>query len=361
MSSHIGTKLHMSVFGESHGEGVGVILDGFPAGFAVDWDKLLAFQDRRRPGKNLTSTQRQEPDQPVILGGITDGVTNGAPIAMRIKNQDTRSKDYAEMLTAARPGHADYTGHIRYEGANDPRGGGHFSGRLTAPLVFAGGLCKQFLEARDIYVGAHLASVKDIWDQPYDPVDLTQEQLLLPGTREFPVLDQEKGKLMWDAIDHARLYQDSVGGVVEAAAIGLPAGIGNPMFDGIENRMAAVLFGIPGVKGLEFGAGFAASAMLGSNNNDEFYMKDGQVKTRTNHHGGILGGITSSMPLVLRAALKPTSSIAMEQNTVDYKNLVDTKLSVRGRHDPCIAVRAVPVVEAMVAFVLTDFLLDGKR
>ncbi len=361
MSSHIGTKLHMSVFGESHGEGVGVILDGFPAGFTVDQEKLLAFQDRRRPGKNLTSTQRQEPDLPVILGGITNGVTNGAPIAMMIKNQDTRSKDYAEMLTAARPGHADYTGFVRYQGANDPRGGGHFSGRLTATLVFAGGLCKQYLESRGIFVGAHLASVKDIWDQPFDPVDLTQEQLLLPGTREFPVLDEEKGKLMWDAIDHARLYQNSVGGVVEAAAIGLPAGIGNPMFDGIENRLAAAIFGIPGVKGLEFGAGFAASAMLGSENNDAFYMKDGEVKTRTNHHGGILGGITSSMPLVLRAALKPTSSIAMEQNTIDYRNLTDTKLSVRGRHDPCIAVRAVPVVEAMVAFVLADFLLDGQR
>ncbi|MDD6254630.1 MAG: chorismate synthase [Eubacteriales bacterium] len=358
MSSEIGNKLKVSLFGESHGRGTGVVIDGFPSGIRIDDEKLLSFTARRRPGRDKTSTARREDDIPEVLSGILAGVTCGTPIAAVIKNTDQHSGDYKNISHEARPGHADYTGFVKYRGYNDVRGGGHFSARITAPLVFAGGLCLQYLEQRGIYIGAHLASVAGIKDEKFDPCRVTKEELLSPGHKKFPVIDDEAGEMMREEIEKARLDGDSVGGIVEVAATGLPAGLGSPIFDTVEGRLSYGYYGIPAVKGVSFGAGFGASAMRGSENNDEFYMEDEVVRTRTNNHGGILGGITSGMPVTAMIAFKPTPSISKPQNTVDYVENKDTVISIKGRHDPCVAVRAVPVVEAVTAVVLMDMLLE---
>ena len=361
MSSQIGNIMKVSVFGESHGEGIGAVIDGFPAGVKIDMQQLLAFMKRRAPGRDKTSTQRKESDLPQILSGVLDDVTCGTPIAAVIRNTNQRSKDYKNVTTAARPGHADYTGYLRYGGHNDIRGGGHFSARLTAPLVFAGGLCIQYLQQRGIYVGAHLKSVKDEDDISFDAAALTPEQILAPGKKNFPVIDDAAEERMRAVIEAARLDLDSVGGVVEAAVYGMPAGIGSPMFDSIEGRLSYGYFGIPAVKGVEFGAGFGVSKLFGSENNDEFYIdKNGEVKTVENNHGGILGGISSGMPIIVRLAFKPTPSIGKPQHTIDFVKREETELNVVGRHDPCVAVRAVPVVEAVTAVVITDMLLEQE-
>ncbi|MBR5228902.1 MAG: chorismate synthase [Firmicutes bacterium] len=361
MSSQIGNKLKVSVFGESHGTAIGAVIDGFPAGVKIDTDQLLAFMKRRTPGRDKTATPRKEDDLPTILSGVLDDVTCGTPIAAQIANKDQHSKDYKNVAAVARPGHADYTGFVRYGGHNDVRGGGHFSARLTAPLVFAGGLCLQYLAQRGIYIGAHLASVADQKDASYDSVDLTAEALLAPGKKNFPVIDDESESRMRDVIEAARLDADSVGGVVEVGVIGLPAGIGSPIFDTIEGRLAYGYYGIPAVKGVEFGAGFDVSLMRGSENNDEFYMaEDGSVKTRTNNHGGVLGGISSGMPVTARLAFKPTPSIGKPQKSIDYRKNEDANMGVKGRHDPCVAVRAVPVVEAVTAIIIMDMLLEQE-
>lgn len=357
MSSEWGKKLHISIFGESHGEAIGMVLDGLPPGETIDFDELRRFTARRAPGKDKASTPRKESDAPQFLSGLLDDTTTGAPLAAVIQNENTRSADYRQMQSLARPGHADYTGYLRYRGYNDIRGGGHFSGRLTAPLVLAGGIAKQILARRGVTVGAHLLACGNERDRPFDPVAVTPEELLLPGERPFPVLCEESGERMRETIERARLSLDSVGGIVECGALGLPAGVGDPMFGGVENLLSSLLFGIPAMKGLEFGEGFGAAQLTGSQNNDPFYMDGEAVRTRTNHHGGILGGITSGMPLILRAAFKPTPSIAREQQTVDYREKKDALLSVHGRHDPCLAVRAVPCVEAAVALGLLELLL----
>lgn len=361
MSSSWGNHIKLSIFGESHGGGIGAVLDGLPAGESIDMQALLAFMQRRAPGNSRTSTQRKETDLPELLSGIVDGVTCGTPLAALIRNMDTRSADYQRTKTLARPGHADYTGYLRYQGHNDIRGGGHFSGRLTAPLVFAGGICKQILERRGITVGAHLLCVHGVRDSEFDPVHITANQLQSLGERAFPTLDEQAGRRMQVEIEKARLDCDSVGGILECAAVGLPAGVGSPMFDGVENLLSSILFGIPAVKGVEFGEGFGAASLFGSENNDAFTMDNGVVKTKTNRHGGILGGITSGMPLTLRVAMKPTPSIAKAQHTVDYVKQEDAVLEIVGRHDPCLAVRAVPCVEAAVAIGLTELLaMHGK-
>ncbi|MBR2736092.1 MAG: chorismate synthase [Firmicutes bacterium] len=358
MSSQIGRKLKVSIFGESHGKGIGAVIDGFPSGVAIDLEELSRFMNRRRPGRDKTSTPRKESDRPEILSGILDGKTCGTPVAAVIANQDQHSGDYKNVAHEARPGHADYTGFVRYKGYNDVRGGGHFSGRLTAPLVFAGGLCLQYLEQKGIHIGAHLASVASVRDDGYDPCRLTEEDLHLAGRRAFPVNRETAEAEMREVIEEARLEGDSVGGVIEAAVLGLPAGVGSPVFDTIEGRLAYGYYGIPAVKGVEFGAGFRAAEMRGSENNDEFYIEDGRVRTRTNHHGGALGGISSGMPVLARLAFKPTPSISIPQKTIDYVENTETTMQVKGRHDPCVAVRAVPVVEAVTAIVLMDLLLE---
>lgn len=357
MSSIMGEKLKVSIFGQSHGEAIGVVVDGLPAGEAVDLDQLQLFLERRAPGRSRLATQRREADVPRVLSGLIEGRTCGAPLCAVLQNGDTRSQDYSSLRDMPRPSHADYSAHVRYGGFQDARGGGHFSGRLTAPLCVAGGIALQLLARRGIFVGAHAEAVGQARDRRFDPVRVTREELSLPASREIPTLDENAGEAMEREILAAAEAGDSIGGVIECAAIGMPAGVGDPMFGGLENRLSAALFGIPGIRGIEFGSGFAAAAMRGSAHNDAFIMENGAVRTESNHHGGILGGISTGMPIVFRVAMKPTPSITAEQKTVDLRVMRETVLQIKGRHDPCIALRAVPCVEAAAALVLLDSLL----
>ena len=359
MSSYLGKNIHVSIFGQSHSEAIGVTVDGLPAGERVDLEALERFLQRRAPGRDATATPRKEADKPRILCGLVDGVTCGAPLAAIIENTNVRSRDYEALRDVPRPGHADYTAQVRYGGFQDVRGGGHFSGRLTAPLCVAGGIALQLLERRGIHVAAHILSVGDVEDKPFNSMGEQVETLDTLKAASFPVLDGEAGEKMRELILTARSRGDSVGGVVECIVTGVPAGMGDPMFGGMESRLAAALFGVPAVKGVEFGAGFEAARMFGSTHNDPFEMKNGRITTRTNHAGGILGGITTGMPLIFRMAFKPTPSIAQEQDSVSLSRLEETKLAVTGRHDPCIVPRAVPVAEAAAALVLLDVLLDS--
>lgn len=357
MQSQFGHNLKVTIFGESHAEAIGVTVEGFPAGFPVDGEQLTRFMARRAPGSNPLVTPRKEADAPEFVSGLKDGRTTGEPLQAIIRNTNTRSADYAELLDLPRPSHADYPAFVKYKGQADMRGGGHFSARLTAPLCIAGGIARQMLDARGITVGAHLAAVGGVWDDPFDPVNLTADQLLAPGQKTLAVQNEEAGERMAAAVAAAAKDHDSVGGVVECAAIDLPVGLGEPLYDGIENRLAATLFGIPAVRGVEFGAGFAAANLRGSEHNDP-YIKDGdRIVTATNHAGGVLGGMTTGMPLIFRVAFKPTPSIAREQKTVRLSTGEESILAVRGRHDPCVALRAVPCVEAVAALVLLDLLL----
>lgn len=353
MSSTYGENLKLSIFGQSHGPAIGMTLDGIPAGLAVDLDKLQIFLDRRAPGQHDYSTPRCEEDRPEILSGIIDGYTCGAPIAAIIRNNNTRSKDYSNLKDCPRPGHADYTAQIKYGGYQDVAGGGHFSGRLTAPLCVAGGLCKQWLEAKGIRIAAHILQIASITDTALDPVD---PQLETIGS-EFPVLDAFNGEKMRAAIAQARSSLDSVGGIIECAVTGLAAGLGDPMFGGMESRIAQIIYGVPAVKGVEFGSGFTSANMMGSQNNDTFVVHNGKIVTQTNHAGGILGGITNGMPLVFRVAIKPTPSISQPQQSVSLSAMENTILEVTGRHDPCIVPRAVPVIEAAAAIAIYDAIL----
>ena len=312
MSSTFGNVLHLSIFGQSHSPAIGCSLDGIPAGIAVDQEQLQAFLDRRAPGRDETATKRREADAAHIIAGVVDGHTTGAPIAAIIENTNTRSKDYSELRRKPRPGHADYPARVKYRNMHDVAGGGHFSGRLTAPLCIAGGIALQALEARGIKVMAHVAQIGGISDLPMDDI------------------------------------------------YGLPAGIGDPMFDGIENRIAHIAFGIPAVKGVEFGMGFAVAAMRGSENNDPYRIdaENGKIEVESNNAGGILGGISAGAPVMWRMAVKPTPSIGREQQTVDMDAMENDELSVHGRHDPCIVPRAVPVAEAAAALAIWDALLE---
>ena len=360
MSSEFGNILRVSVFGQSHGKAVGVVVDGLPAGEAIDLEELQRFLDRRRPGTGPLSTTRKETDVPEFLSGLEGGKTCGAPLCAVIKNADQHSKDYGELADKPRPGHADFTAWAKWGGHADMRGGGHFSGRLTAPLCVAGGIAKQILARRGIFVGAHLASVAGICDRPF-PLYPTAALFSEIAAKPFPVLDEAAGERMRAAILEAKNDLDSVGGVIECAAAGLPAGLGEPMFGGVENRLAAALFGIPAVKGVEFGEGFRAAELRGSENNDPFTVEDGEIRAESNRAGGILGGITTGMPLVLRAAVKPTPSIGRPQKTVRLSAMEASELTIHGRHDPCVAHRAVPVAEAVTAAVLLDMLLEGNH
>ena len=361
MASYLGEHIHVSVFGQSHSPAIGVVVDGLPAGERVDMEELGRFLKRRAPGQNATSTPRKEADLPQFLSGLVDDVTCGAPLAALIENTNTRSQDYAQLRDKPRPGHADFTAQVKYGGFQDVAGGGHFSGRLTAPLCIAGGICLQMLKRRGIEVAAHIASIAGEADRPFDPMGESVETLDALKRAPFPVLDEKAGERMRKAILQAKEEGDSVGGIVECLVTGIPAGLGEPMFGGMENRLAAALFGIPAVKGVEFGAGFGVAKMRGSENNDPFTVKDGKVVTQTNHAGGILGGITNGMPLVFRLAVKPTPSIAKQQQTVSLSKKQVEELVVTGRHDPCIVPRAVPVVEAVTALVLTDLLFSGEK
>lgn len=360
MSSLYNGLLQISIFGQSHSPAIGVCIDGLPAGLPIDSSELAAFLARRAPGKTPWSTPRREDDAPEILSGLVDGFTCGAPLAAIIRNKNTISSDYDNLRLVPRPGHADYTAAVKYRGFQDVAGGGHFSGRLTAPLCIAGGICLQLLKSQGITIGAHIAAIGPVKDSFLDPAAVTPEQLLALTRLDFPTLDPQAARDMAAEVARVREQKDSVGGVIECAAAGVPAGLGDPMMDGMENRIARLVFAIPAVKGLEFGAGFAAAAMTGSQHNDAFFVEDGQVRTRTNRHGGILGGITSGMPLLFRAAIKPTPSIGQAQSSVRLSPLEDAPLEIRGRHDPCIVPRAVPCMEAALAIALTDALLAQR-
>lgn len=359
MSSFWNNRITFSIFGESHGPAIGIVIDNLPPGEYIDKEKLLQFMARRAPKKDGTTTPRGEKDLPQIMSGVLNERTTGAPLCAMIQNTDTRSKDYSNLAKLPRPGHADYTGAMRYQGFNDVRGGGHFSGRLTAPLCFAGAVCGQILERRGIYTGAHIASIHGINDDMFHSTKVTKSDLLAVREKEFPVINDEQGQAMREDILKARAGCESLGGIIECVSVNVPAGIGSPMFEGLENSIAQLVFGIPAVKGLEFGAGFKVAEMVGSQDNDSFYIdENGHVKTRTNNHGGILGGISSGMPITLNVAIKPTASIAKPQETVDFRAKKNETLQVKGRHDPCIVPRAVPCVEAAVNIALLSHMMN---
>ena len=354
MSSTFGDKIKISIFGESHGGGIGVVIDGLPAGEKIDLDAVLVQMARRAPGKDKTATPRRESDLPKILSGILGDALTGAPLCAVIENTNTRSSDYGNLLSKPRPAHSDYTAFVKYKGANDIRGGGHFSGRITAPIVFAGAICRQLLEKRGVKIAAHIASIGSVSDVRFCPAEIDDALMNRLSLSSFALIDECAESRMRDEVEAARLELDSIGGSVECAVTGMPAGIGEPMFDGVEGAIAKAVFGVPAVKGIEFGAGFELSKMRGSNANDPFRMKDGRVVTETNNCGGILGGISDGMPIIFRAAIKPTPSISQKQRTVDLQTGENAELEIRGRHDPCIVPRAVPVIEAAAAIALIN-------
>ena len=347
MRSIYGENLKLSIFGQSHSESIGMTLEGIPAGLPVDMEQLQAFLQRRAPGQNAWSTPRKEADQPEFTAGLQDGITNGEPITAVIRNTNTRSGDYGNVLSCPRPGHADFTSYVKY-GQIFP-GGGHFSGRMTAPLCIAGGMCKQWLEHMGIRIGAHIAKIGTAEDEGFDAMQPQLDRV----NAAFPTLCAKAGAEMQAQIVAAKAELDSLGGSIECAITGLPAGIGEPMFGGVENRIAQIVYGIPAVKGLVFGD----TQPIGSQNNDAFTIENGAVKTATNHCGGILGGITNGMPVIFRVDIKPTPSIGKPQQTVDLQTGEITTIQVKGRHDPCIVPRAVPAVEAAAAIALYDLIL----
>lgn len=354
MNSTWGGKIKISVFGESHGAAVGVVIDSIPAGNVIDFEKIKYQMRRRAPGKSNLETARREKDEFEILSGMQNNITTGAPIACIIRNTDTRSADYGELENVMRPGHSDYPAYIKYGGFNDKRGGGHFSARLTAPLVFAGSICRQLLENRGIKIYSHIYMINGIYDDEFDtvsPPDYTYLQ-----DKELCVINDAQGAEMKEAVIAAKNCGDSVGGIVQAMVTGLPAGLGSHMFGSVESVVTSAVFAVPAVKGIEFGLGFRASKINGSENNDGFYIKNGAVKTYTNNCGGVLGGMTTGMPLVFSVAFKPTPTIFKEQKTVNMKTGENTVLMPHGRHDPCVAVRGAAVIEAVSALAAYELM-----
>lgn len=364
MSQSFGENINLSIFGQSHSKAIGMTLEGIEAGKEIDFEKLYAFMGRRAPGKDDLSTPRKEEDKPEFLCGVKGNVTCGTPITAIIENKDTKSSDYEILKRIPRPGHADYTAEVKYKGSQDYAGGGSFSGRMTAPLCIAGGILKQFLEQEGISIDARIYSIGGIVDdsrfegriliknESGEFVKSSEE--ICASEKYFPVSNDQKGEEMKEAILLAKSEGDSLGGVVECVINGLPAGIGGPIFEGTEAKIASAVFAIPAVKGIEFGLGFEAAKIRGSENNDAFVIRDGKVVTDTNNAGGILGGITDGMPLKFRVAFKPTPSISKEQRSVNILTMEETTLSVPGRHDPCIVHRAVPCVEAAAAVAVYD-------
>lgn len=356
MSSTYGEKIKISVFGESHGNGIGVVIDGLPAGVKIDMDSVLVQMSRRAPGKDKTATPRKESDLPKVLSGMLGDTLTGAPLCAVIENTNTRSGDYGNLLSCPRPGHSDYTAFVKYNSANDIRGGGHFSGRLTAPIVFAGSICRQILAQKGIKIAAHINSIGNVSDEPFNPVSIDDTLIDRLNKSSFALVDNSVEEKMRDEVEDARMSLDSIGGTIECAVTGIEAGIGEPMFDGVEGVIAKAVFGVPAIKGVEFGKGFELSKMRGSQSNDSFRYVDGKVVTETNNCGGILGGITNGMPIIFRAAVKPTPSIAQKQKTVDLQKKENAELEVHGRHDPCIVPRAVPVIEAVTAIAIANLM-----
>lgn len=361
MMSSVGNRIKLSVFGESHGPFVGCRLEGLPSGVKIDFDGLLLQMQRRAPGKDDISSKRKEDDLPEIISGVEGGITTGGPVEIIIKNNDAKSEDYEIIKDTPRPSHADFAATIKYNGKVDLRGGGHFSGRLTAPIVAAGTICRQILKEKGVTLGGHILSVGNISDTPFDSVNLSATELENLNEKVFALNNPELETSLRKEIEAAKLEADSIGGLVELAAVGLPAGLGEPMFKGIENTVSSVLYGIPAVKGVSFGAGFGYATMKGSEANDQMYYDGGKVKCYTNNCGGITGGMTNGMPLIVTIAIKPTPSIGKTQKTVNLKTGENTELVVEGRHDPCIVPRALPALEAALSFALLDILLGNEQ
>ncbi len=352
----LGKNLTVTIFGESHGPAVGAVIDGVPSGIRIDMN-LMAEQMNRRRAAGKISTARQEKDLPEFISGVRNGITEGTPLTLLIRNENVRRSDYGSIMNTPRPSHADYSGHIRYGGFEDASGGGHFSGRLTAPLAAAGALCLQMLRDRGILIGTHIRRLHDIEERHFDETDLITD-INTVNSRLFAVLQEEKEAEMKALIEKAAEEKDSVGGILETAVTGLEAGIGEPMFDSVESCLAHALFSVPAVKGVQFGCGFGFVGMYGSEANDPFVIKDGRVQTETNHNGGINGGITNGMPILFETVIKPTPSIAGRQRTVDLEKMENTWIEISGRHDPAIIHRARPVIDAVTAIVLTDLLME---
>ena len=352
-----GNKLKVTAFGESHAEAIGVTVDGLPAGTPVNEAYIQSLLDLRAPGKSDTATRRKEPDKAEFLSGVKDGYTCGGSVAAIIRNTDTRSGDYASLEGKPRPSHADYPAMVKYGNAIDRRGGGQFSGRLTAPLVIAGGIVLPLLEQKGIRIAAHIASVGNVSDTAFDTLDDQPELMQKLNAMPFAVIDENAGESMRSCIRAAAAEGDSVGGTIECKVTGLPVGTGSPMFDGIENTISRAVFAVPAVKGIEFGVGFDGVTLRGSAYNDAYYYdKNGNVRTRTNHAGGICGGMATGMPVIFRVCVKPTPSISREQDTVDMNAHENSKIIIHGRHDPCIVPRAVSVIRAVTALALYEFI-----
>ncbi|NMM63827.1 chorismate synthase [Clostridium sp. P21] len=356
MSGVWGSKVKLSIFGESHGKAIGINIDGIKPGIELDLDYINKEMKRRAPGESELATPRKEEDNFEILSGYFNGRTTGTPLCAIIYNKNQHSKDYEKTKNLMRPSHGDLTGYVKYQGFNDYRGGGHFSGRITAPLVFAGAICKQILEKKGIFIGSHIKSIAKIEDVSFNMTEIENEILKSLNESKFPVLTEEIGINMKNSIVKAKEEMDSLGGVIETAVNNLPVGLGEPFFDSVESVLSHLLFSIPGVKGVEFGEGFNISKMKGSEANDGFYIENEKIRTYSNNNGGILGGITNGMPLIFKTAIKPTPSIAKTQNTVDIQKRENAKIEIKGRHDPCIIPRALPVVEAAAAIAIIQFI-----
>lgn len=351
-----GRNIRLSIFGESHGQGIGIVIDGLPGGIKLDLDKIEAEMERRAPGRSNISTSRSEADKVEIMSGFVGGMTTGTPIAGVIRNTNTISKHYEKDLM--RPGHADYTAYMKYGEYRDYRGGGHFSARITAPLVFAGAVAKQVLGAEGVFVGAHILKIADVEDEPFDPVNVSENELREVSKKSFPVINDQKGELMKQRILTAKSNLNSVGGIAECAVVGMPPGKGEPFFGSVESRVSSLVYSVPAVKAVMFGAGCGFADMTGKDANDEFYVSGGSVKTYTNNNGGINGGITNGMPVVFRAVLKPTPSIAQKQRTVNIAKMENAEIEVHGRHDPCIVHRGTVVIENAANIAMLDLLYD---
>ncbi len=361
MSGIYGMNIKMAIYGESHGASIGLVIDGVPPGLKLNLEAIEKEMARRAPGKNQLSTQRKESDSFAIQSGFFEGYTTGTPLCVVIKNSDQHSKDYSILKDKMRPGHADYAGFVRYQGFNDYRGGGHFSGRLTAPLVFIGAVAKQALAQAGILVGAHILQIADVNEENFNPLGIDHKKIAELAGKDFAVLDDTIGEKMQAKILEAKANLNSVGGVIEAMVTNVPAGLGAPYFDSVESRLSHAIFSVPAVKGVEFGDGFAISQLTGAEANDQLHYEEGKVVAESNHNGGITGGITNGMPVVFRVAIKPTPSISREQKTISLQEQCDTTLTIVGRHDPCIVQRAVPVIEAVTAWTIWDLLIEAKK
>lgn len=356
-----GNNFKLSIFGESHGYGIGIIIDGIPPGVELDLDYIRNELERRAPGLNELVTSRKETDDFLIMSGLFKGLTTGTPLCVLIQNKNEISTDYDMIKNFVRPSHGDYSGYVKYKGFNDYRGGGHFSGRLTAPLVFAGAVCKQIIDKKGIFIGSHIKSIYKYEDNEFDKTNIDEKLLKELNASDFPLINNLMKEKLKKAILKAKEDKDSVGGIIETAVINLMTGLGDPFFDSFESSLSHLIFSIPGVKGIEFGKGFGISELMGSEANDEYFIKNEKIFTKTNNNGGITGGITNGMPLIFKVALKPTPSIGIAQNTVDTLKMENVKFELKGRHDPCIVLRAIPVVEAVTAITIYDQILNTMK